>query len=289
MSPTGNKLKHRNIMSFKIDKASLQKILNVLISENKKAQQDEFQQFRKNKVNDIISDENLKMEVEKNLQVSVNVWGRSGEYANVNGIENLSEFPWPTKVRMITMENYFNFELIYKVRPANNFLIKLDFNYTDIFDLTSSPSLKTFNDSKYEIFGTDGGWVHGVESQLNEILTPHEEPLWNFIHSRNIYDFLLWFFYVPTLLISLSNWSKKYPFIEKNFLPSVQPICFLVLLIIGIYIFRIFFNITKRIFPFASLKGDLKEPTDIWSIGRGILYFLVTSILGTILSQITGY
>ncbi len=34
----GNKLKHRDIKSFSIEKSTLQKILNVLMEENRKAQ-----------------------------------------------------------------------------------------------------------------------------------------------------------------------------------------------------------------------------------------------------------
>ncbi len=152
--------------------------------------------------------------------------------------------------------------------------------------MSTSPSSRTSNNSQYRIIGNDEGWVLGVEGQLNKILKSYENLFLSFLHQRNIYDFILWLAYVPCLLLSISNWAKKYPLIVDYFFSALQPVFFFVLFVLGLYLFRIFFNMTKRILPFASLKGDLKEPRDIWSYVRGIFYILVSTSLTAILSKI---
>jgi hypothetical protein len=82
--------------------------------------------------------------------------------------------------------------------------------------------------------------------------------------------------------------AKKHPLIQDHVVESLQPLFFIVVFTLGLYLFRIFFNTTKRIFPFASLKGDLKEPRDIWNYIRAIFYSLITTVLGVILSNIFG-
>ena len=188
----GNTLKQRNIKSFSLNQKTLERILKVLIDENKKVQSEEFKKFKENKdkdKKDNISDDELKKLIEQNLQVAIHVWGRDGEYnfIFISDPKKLEEFSWPERISRIAIENNSNFEQICKFKPANSFNIEFDFSYIDILDLSSSPTLRTLNNSQYTIIGVDEGWVLGVEGQLNKVLKSYENPFWNFIHTRNIY------------------------------------------------------------------------------------------------------
>lgn len=286
MEIAGNNLKGRGIKSINLDKKTLERIFRILTEENKKSQIKEIENFKNTKKSDHISDDDLKKEVEQSLKTIISIWGKDGEFESVYNVEGLESFNWPIKIKAIVIENYSNFELIYKFRPANAFFIKFDFSYIDILDLISSPTLKTPNDSRFDVLGVDKGWVHGVEGQINDILISHEKPFYNLIHKENLYDFVLWFIFVPCFLLSISNFAREYPIIQNNFIAPLQPVCFIALIIVSFYLFRISFNIIRRVFPFASLSGDLKEPKDIWSLVRGVSYFLVTTPLAVIFSKL---
>lgn len=159
----------------------------------------------------------------------------------------------PDYISYISMDSSSLYEFTINRRPHNSIKIDFDFSKPQIFDLKTKPSLATINSSQFNISGKNETWVQGSYKRiLSSIEAKRTNRSW--LHKNNIYDLILWFFYMPTLIFNLVRYEKYFAEYFQKIPAILEVFVYIYLFIISLFIFLILFKYMRWIFPYIEIK-----------------------------------
>lgn len=223
----------------------------------------------------------------ENAAVTVTIEGNAGQCFtiipdDVNKV--FSDFVLPPRITKIRFDNWSN----YQFTPGNQnklrnyrVTIELDFSDSKIFTAQNPP---TTNNSTVEVCGLDESWVIGTAERLRQHI--ERRTLWvpGVFHKILKYDVALWAFGMPLTFFGLKKLSES-PVLEKSSVSTgLSALGYLMLGLLGLNIFRLFYNYVKWLFPFLELQEQSKK---LQAAQRTVAAFIVLGILTGWLSLIS--
>lgn len=218
--------------------------------------------------------------ISQNFQIMIEIFGEDGEYVNVLSLDEISsEVDLPHRISKIRIGNCSIFQYNYaRTKPSIYFEVVLDFNSTRIFDLISTPSRSTSNDSQIQIAGQNTTTVKGISSSLEKFFEIHKSHH-AFIHAENIYDLLLWIGFFPLLLAYLYKYQSKIPEVVLSSSTLTQVITALTIFFILALSFRLIFNLGRWLFPYLEITDQTSRRRNVL---KGIYSLCATAVAGSI-------
>jgi len=184
----------------------------------------------------------------------------------------------PDTVEKVIIDNYSLYQSTFNLMPTNTIKIEFDFSKPKLFDFTTSPSYATANQSSLSMQG-EGDNVVGTFEQIMSSLEDRTSK-WAWLHKANTYDLILWFFIAP---IMFWNLYKLEPAIGRVLTSSAvfNGAVYVYLLIAMLWVYRIFFNAFRWLFPYLELRMPTKKgPTAL----RALLGTVFLAAVGPSLS-----
>lgn len=218
--------------------------------------------------------------ISQNFQIMIEFFGEDGEYVNVLNLNEIaSEVDLPHRISKIRIGNCGIFQYNYEnTKPSIYFEIILDFSSTRIFDLISTPSRSTSNDSQIQISGQNTTTVKGISSSLEKFFDNHKSHH-ALIHAENIYDLLLWLGFFPLLIVYLYKYQSKIPSAVLESPTLTQVITALTVFFILALSFRLIFNLGRWLFPYLEIRDQTSRERTVF---KGIYSLCATAIVGAI-------
>ncbi len=274
------------IQSGVVTKDELKNMILLTDDINKQAKELEFQRYD----SEITGDTPPVTMDHVNEAMPIRIWvnGEEGELLLTSKPETLEDHLLPKHISRIKIENSSYYRQIAKgVDPINHFEIVLDFSTSSIFDFISTPTARTSNESSIYILGQNDNWVAGTYEKLNSVFKD-KKSYRSFIHKSNVYDLLLWFIFVPILML---YYFPKFDLRVRNieFLNGSDAyftVLYLCIFIIGLYIFRSLFNFSRWLFPYLELESQKVGERIILKSGFG---FILLSIIGPLFYDLFKY
>lgn len=229
------------------DMASLFK---TLLEKNHEAQKRESEYIKSLNLTDEI-------DKSKDVIVQIEIFGKNGLYKITDDISKLTEIN-KEYIQKIVIDNSRIYQRSTSFLPQNNFRIVFDFTQPSCWDLISSPTKATDNDSAFEVLGTDKTWVEGVFSEINKDINEPKYKFWfrRFIHLANVYDLLLWLFFIPLFLISMLSYDVKISYYLRNHSGGLIVLFFLYFFGLFLVAFRLLFNSVRSIFSYLEYEPN---------------------------------
>lgn len=224
--------------------------------------------------------------INEQFRVMIEIFGDDGEYLNVLDLQEIpSEAEIPYKISKIRFGNASIYNFYFNNKPSTYFEVTIDFRTTKIFDLISSPTYSTSNDSLISVVGQNSTVANGISSTLEKYFR-HHRARYGFIHAENIYDIVLWLFFFPLLLVYLFKFSSKIPDFVSQSPVIVQIVAALPAFFILLLTFRMAFNVGRWLFPYMEITTQTSwERTAC----KAIYSLIVTSLVGAIIVHFGTY
>lgn len=229
---------------------------------------------------DASAGDELELAISNNFRIMIEIFGEDGEYINVLSLDDISsEVDLPHRISKIRIGNCGIFQYKYgNMKPSIYFEIVLDFSSTRIFDLISTPSRSTSNDSQIQIAGQNTTIVKGISSSLEKFFETRKSNH-AFIHAENIYDLLLWLGFFPLLLSYLYKYQSKIPEVVLGSSILTQVMTAMTMFFILALSFRLIFNLGRWLFPYLEITDQTSGRR---SLLKGVYSICATAVVGSI-------
>lgn len=283
MSTFKNLLKTGKPPSGRYDYEDLKRLFEILNEINKEVQKYEFDDvcpYLKEKNQNLDEDE-LRKEIEGKLLLRVGVFGDDGFYKVTSNPSELSEGNLPKRISKVTFENTSWYKTVANREPLNTFQVTMDFNPPPVWDLISSPSSGTSNQSAIQVLGDESTWVEGSFNKIKSVLSPGWS-MRSFIHAAGAYDILIWLLVVPAAATYFASLEKIKKLPLSNISPSLMSVLYLVGILMVLLIFRILFNVIRSGFPVIEYADNKSNRWTLQKIMRWILGTSATAVIGWI-------
>lgn len=199
--------------------------------------------------------------VDSHFALTIAINGHDGEYTNFEPTE-LNSTTLPSQISKITISNFSRYEILTRSTPSTYFEVVIDFKAAKIFDLVSSPSRATENQSLITSFSINHIFCDGMDRQIESFFRQHKN-LNSVVHRENIYDFILWFLYLPIVIILMIK--HEIPLSEgiTSAHLIVQIITAVTSFALLIICFRLLFNAGRWLFPFQQITSNATTASKI--------------------------
>jgi len=114
----------------------------------------------------------LKKEIAEKLLLRVGIYGDDGFYKVTEKEEELQKSNLPKRISKLVFENTSWYQVAANRTPLNTFKVILDFTPPPVWDLISSPTLETSNESSIQVLGDKSTWVEGSFNKIKSTLSP---------------------------------------------------------------------------------------------------------------------
>lgn len=274
-----------NLPSCTFTLQSLEKLFEIFVAITKDAADIEANRLKKPEGKSDQELKELKDYCRSLYIVTIEVFGTRGEYSSAASTVVLQEKQLPHHVSKIVFDNSlkYNFEL--KKEPPNKIRLEIDFQKPRVFDFTANASLATPNASILFVAGNTETWVEGAYSKVYELLNEHRTNR-NWLHVNNAYDLFLWLIIMPTAFVLLYKIDSLSQLSAKPISTVFVAAFYVYMLFAILYIFRVFFNYLRWVFPKLDLITSTKKGP---SIHRAALTFFGLTILSPLIYDITKY
>ncbi len=207
---------------------------------------------------------------------ALEVIGSNGEYLYIQDLTKLKTTDLPFKIDKIKFNNYFSYEYINARKPSVHFEVSVDFQEVKIFDLISSPTESTTNDSFVEVTGLDQTMVIGLTGRFESFFKKYETYN-SLVNIQNIYDIILWFVFVPILSIYLVKYQDLIPEVLRNSSTFVQVVLAISSLFVALLFFRFLFNVARWFFPCQELTSQVSRGR---KLSKYVYSLIITTLIG---------
>lgn len=222
--------------------------------------------------------EKRKALIKEYLIVTVQVLSSKGDVRFSFDKSIFVESNLPDTVEKIIIDNYSIYQNTFNLMPTNTIKVEFDFSKSKLFDFTSNPSYATANQSALSMQG-EGDNVVGTYEQVMSSLEDRTSK-WAFLHKANTYDLVLWFFIAPILFWNLHKFDS---IIGKLLTSSAvfNGAVYVYLFVAMLWVYRIFFNGFRWLFPYLELKTPSKKGPNA---RRAVLGTVFLTVVGPSLS-----
>lgn len=241
------------------------KLYNILTEINKEAADIAISELEKqpNQTDEEFNE--FKKYVRDLYKINIQIIGSNGEHLISDDKSIFDESKLPDKINKIIMDNSSYYKFDTDREPINKIVVEFDFRQPSVWNLTNNPSNPTNNDSSIQVIGCKQTWVDGAFKKVYSSLENRKNKR-GWIHGKNVYDFLLWFLYLPFLFWNIYKIEQivgaKFLSISTVF----QVFIYIYTFIIALFIFNFFFKYSRWILPYLELKTTLKRKINIHKI-----------------------
>ncbi len=274
-----NKLK-KPIDSLKINKDELEKLLKLLQERAIKACDLECTYLES--LESFPNLDQSKIELRNSSTLKVTLTGINGEelFGNIN--EVFGSVSFPDKVKSVYVQSGLLYKANFNYVIRNQFELFLDFAKTKVLDFSLQPSMKTPNDSMFNVNGFDNTWVNGVFRELDDYFKKRSNNF-SIIHKAGFYDLLVWLIGIPFGFWSCIKLEDL--FIED--IPSVflSSALFVYIFFISLLALRFLFQYSRWLYPKIHFLSP-KEPS---LIHQGFYFAIVIGLISKFLYDFIKY
>lgn len=215
------------------------------------------------------------------MALTVRVQSARGDWRFANSADPLSDDSFPPLASIVVYECGPLYRQRFNQFPQNQFSVTIDFTRTAIGDL-SNPALATGpGPSAVYVSGVNPTWVNAVDHELRTFFEERATRR-GWLHSRFVYDLLLFFIGVPICLDGIYNLDKRLSVLVK-FPAAVSVALYVYLMLVGLLGFRILFNYARWVFPKIEgppqKSGSAVHKTILVAIFVGLMVRVVSTIL----------
>lgn len=218
--------------------------------------------------------------IKMNYNLLYEVTSSNGSYINFFSLDDLNSYDVPDNILRLKISNLTLFKLNRSHGPSTYFEIQFDFSEVKIFDLVSSPTSGTINDSSYFICSTSHTFADGLSERFSSTLSKFSNLL-PILHASSVYDVSLYFVVIPTSTAIVYILKERLPDSFNGvpiYLQILSVFSFLFLLLLT---YRLLFNIGKWLLPYLEIKEqEIKL--------KGLFRFAYLALMAGIISTI-GY
>lgn len=261
-----NKLIHQSLIKvfpippIKINLEFLKEINEILIKANEAAIKLEVSEINKSNFSSADEYEKHIKLIKESSQIIVRISEANGIFSVYRGEGNIFEnIKLPNKIEKISIDSSDQYQAIFNRVPKNYFKIEFDFKKVSILDFSSSPSLKTSNDSYITISGEDGSWPAGLFSNLKQKVEEADRTS-VFFHKNNTYDLILWLIVVPLIIFCMHKIDVGFLNKIKDLNGFIKSGIYIYIFIAALWMFRIFFNYLRWLYPYLELDNPKDNP-----------------------------
>jgi hypothetical protein len=246
------------IPSCSLDVQYFTKLYNSLVEINKEGAELEVNKFVKQIGQADDEFNNLKDYAKSLYQVSIQIHGTNGEFIASGNGDIFKEANLPDSINRIVFDNSINYRQNLNREPQNKFIIVFDAQKPNVFDFSSNPSCSTPNSSFIQVLSQTQTWVNGTYQKIISSLNGRKNSA-NWLHQSCAYDLLLWFIAVPFSFYNLYKINKLASFLLSDSSTVFQVALYTYFFIASIFIFRMFFNYSRWVYPSVEFLTSVKS------------------------------
>jgi hypothetical protein len=209
------------------------------------------------------------------FRIHVEIHGSKGEFVAADSPSVFQEERLPDFVTSVKFDNTFFFRTMFNLNPLSILELQFDFSKPPLIDFVTSPSFPTPNVSSLHVLSENDTWAEGAHEKIMSFLRERRtRRAW--LHRKNIYDVLLFLFFLPLTLWNL----HKFDLFAANFFAQHSSILivavYIYLFIIFLNFFRFVFNYLRWLYPYQELRTSLKTR---FTFHRWMIGLIVTGII----------
>lgn len=214
--------------------------------------------------------------------VYIQINGANGEYIETYDKNTLEDKHLPDRIKYFSFNNTIGFKGQNNIKQTCQFIVDFDFTKSDLVDFLQNPSKRTINDSLIGVYGLNESWVEGAHEKIFSFLKERKSNR-EWLHRKNVYDFLLWFLFLPMtfwFLYKFDLWFSKQQINSSNIFYSFV---YVYLIFFSMFLFSFIFKYSRWLFSYLEYKTNLKA---LYKVQRG---FLITVIIGLVITWLTEF
>lgn len=201
-----------------------------------------------------------------------------GAYINFRSLNDIVTYDVPSNISKIKISNLSMYKYLTVQYPPTYFEIQLDFSEVKIFDLSSSPSSGTLNDSYYYVTSTNHTFADGLAERIKNEINKHKN-LFPLIHKSGLYDLSLYLFVIPATTAIIYTLKDSVP----QFITGLPVFLQVLTVISGFFLlllsYRLVYNLGRWLLPYMEI---VEQKHKLKSFFRFIYFTLVSGILSTV-------
>lgn len=247
------------IPSCTLDMQKLEKFRDLIVTIN-----EEFAVAQLNTVASLLDSQKVgegllgnEVRVKNAVMPSFKIMGQNGDQIETYMPDELNWSVIPMPLKEIRINSGVGYTYLFKESwQRNRLVVVIDFSSHDVMDLLSSPTKGTENLSSISISGDNATLVNGAYEQILRFFIENKSG-WNFLHTRNIYDFSLWLGLIPFLFFLLSRFDDQLKDVGGLSSSAVNMLYICIFLFLLLF-FRIIYNWGRWLFPY--IEFELNKP-----------------------------
>lgn len=215
------------------------------------------------------------------FRVTVTVVGKNGETLFGDAPDILNSPNLPTTITSIFLTNNTAHEGEFKFRAPEFFSLLFDFSKPELLDGEYPVSAATPNNSNLTIEATQDAWIGSILRKVETVLMDKKVHRFG-LHKEFVYDFLLWFAWLPLTIYVCFRVSPLIASTVGQFNVVLESVTYLWVIIALIWIFRLLFGYTKWAFPTVELSENANRTKQHRRFWYAIVVGLVVSLLSDV-------
>jgi hypothetical protein len=215
------------------------------------------------------------------FRVTVTVAGQNGERLFGDAPEILSSPNLPSTITSIFLTNNTAHEGEFKFRAPEFFSLLFDFSKPSLLDGENPVSAATPNNSNLTIEATQDAWIGNILRKVETALETKKVGRFG-LHRGFVYDFLLWFFWLPLTVYVCFRVSPLISSAVGEFNVVLESIAYIWIITALIWVFRILFGYTKWAFPTV----ELSENSNRTKQHRRFWYAIVVGVIASFIADL---
>ncbi|MEE3080393.1 MAG: hypothetical protein VX341_13725 [Bdellovibrionota bacterium] len=226
---------------------------------------------------DVTNEEEIKKFCDK-FKLLYEIQSKSGAYVNFSSLNDIVTHDIPSDISRITISNLSLYKYLTNLYPPIYFELVLDLTEIKIFDLSSSPSNGTPNDSYYHVASMNHTIADGMAERIRSELEKNKN-LFPVIHKSGLYDLSLYLFVIPATTAIIYTLKERVPvFITELpvFLQVLSVISGFFLLLLS---YRLIYNLGRWLLPYMEIK---EQQNKIQTLLRLLYFTLVTGVVTSV-------
>jgi hypothetical protein len=147
------------------------------------------------------------------LRVSYRIALTEVDFIEGTDIPHLGRSELDAPLRSICISNTDIFSKAARgIKPQNCVDLYLDFKHPPLaIDFYNMPSNPTANGSVVNVYGFNEDWVNSTHKQLQDFFERIAVKRRAFLHGSGMYDFFLYFLYLPVILWVMYRIERRFP------------------------------------------------------------------------------
>lgn len=203
---------------------------------------------------------------------------RNGAYVNFSSLNDIVTHDVPSDISKITISNLTLYNYLTNLYPPIHFKVQIDLSEVTVFDLSSTPSSGTINDSFYNVTSSSQTLADGMAERIRSELEKNKN-LFPIIHSSGLYDLSLYLFVIPATTAIIYTLKDRVPPQITELPVFLQVLCVISVFFLLLLSCRLTYNLGRWLLPYMEIE---EQKHKLKSFFRFLYITFVTGIISTV-------